>query len=112
MRFYAHYGHKDFILCLGLQGEMIRRYFLEYNEAFSSDFVLTRGCRDIQLRGRDLDVWRVTFIDSGANSHIGVSLVGILALYGHIQGSDCLRPHGRKRECPWMVWRDTSAPPA
>ena len=33
MRYYAHYGHKDFILCLGYRGDMIREYFLKYNEA-------------------------------------------------------------------------------
>src|SRR5262249_22740625 len=31
MRYYAHYGHKDFIVALGYRGDMIREYFLNYN---------------------------------------------------------------------------------
>ncbi len=43
MRYYAHYGHKDFILCLGYKGEAIKEYFLNYRETFSNDFVLSQG---------------------------------------------------------------------
>ena len=38
MRYYAHFGHKDFILCLGYRGEMVREYFLKYQETMSNDF--------------------------------------------------------------------------
>lgn len=43
MKYYAHYGHKDFILCLGYKADVIKRYFLEYNECVSNDFVLSQG---------------------------------------------------------------------
>ena len=43
MKYYSHYGHKDFILCLGHKGEAFRRFFLNYNEALSSDFILSDG---------------------------------------------------------------------
>ena len=43
MRYYAHFGHKDFVLCLGYRGDLIREYFLNYNECMSNDFVLSRG---------------------------------------------------------------------
>src|SRR5205809_3609561 len=43
MRYYAHYGHKDFILALGYRGDLIREYFLKYDECMSNDFVLTDG---------------------------------------------------------------------
>ena len=33
MRYYAHFGHKDFVLCLGYRGDMIREYFLNYQTA-------------------------------------------------------------------------------
>jgi glucose-1-phosphate cytidylyltransferase len=39
MRYYAHYGHKEFILCLGYKGDYIKKYFLDYNECLSNDFV-------------------------------------------------------------------------
>ena len=49
MRYYAHFGHKDFILCLGYQGEAFKKFFLEYNEALTSDFVLDQGGANIHV---------------------------------------------------------------
>ena len=45
MKYYAHYGHKDFILCLGHRADAIKNYFLEYNECASNDFVLSSGAK-------------------------------------------------------------------
>jgi glucose-1-phosphate cytidylyltransferase len=75
MRYYAHYGHKDFILCLGYRGDLIREYFLNYNEALTNDFVLTNGGRTVELMSRDLDDWRITFVDTGLHSNIGQRLL-------------------------------------
>ena len=61
MRYYAHYGHKDFILCLGYRGDMIREYFLNYDECMSNDFTLSRGRqadRAAQQRHRGLEASR------------------------------------------------------
>ena len=74
MKYYAHYGHKDFILCLGHRGDLIRQYFLHYDECISNDFVLTNGGRDIELYSRDIDDWRITFVDTGLHSNIGQRL--------------------------------------
>ena len=55
MRYYAHYGHKDFVLCLGYRGDLIREYFRNYDECLSNDFTLSNGGRDdrtAQLRHR------------------------------------------------------------
>ena len=43
MKYYAHFGHKDFILCLGWHGNVIKDYFLNYDECVSNNFVLRRG---------------------------------------------------------------------
>ena len=43
MKYYAHHGHKDFILCLGYGADFIKNYFLNYNECLSNDFVLSEG---------------------------------------------------------------------
>ncbi len=43
MRYYAHFGHKDFILCLGYGASHIKNYFLTYQEATSNDFVIHGG---------------------------------------------------------------------
>ncbi len=71
MRYYAHFGHKDFILALGYRGDLIREYFLNYNEALSNDFMMSGGGKDIELLSRDLDDWRITFVDTGMHSNIG-----------------------------------------
>ena len=75
MRWYAHYGHNEFILCLGYRGDLIREYFLHYNEAMSNDFTLSEGGRRIQLHGSDIDDWRITFADTGLNTNVGQRLV-------------------------------------
>jgi len=77
MRYYAHYGHKDFILALGYRGDMIREYFLDYNEALTNDFVLSEGGKRVELLSRDLDDWRITFVDTGLHSNLGQRLLRV-----------------------------------
>ncbi|MGC2459690.1 MAG: sugar phosphate nucleotidyltransferase [Steroidobacteraceae bacterium] len=77
MRYYAHYGHTDFVLALGYRGEMIREYFLNYSEAMSNDFTLSDGGSRIELHRRDLDNWRITFVDTGLHSNIGQRLLRV-----------------------------------
>jgi glucose-1-phosphate cytidylyltransferase len=77
MRYYAHYGHKDFILALGYRGDLIREYFLDYNEAVTNDFVLSEGGKRVELLSRDLDDWRITFVDTGLHSNLGQRLLRV-----------------------------------
>jgi glucose-1-phosphate cytidylyltransferase len=74
MRYYAHFGHTDFILCLGYGGQAVKDYFLNYQEAHSNDFVLTKGGRDIELISSDISDWRITLIDTGIDTPIGERL--------------------------------------
>ena len=74
MRYYAHYGYRDFILCLGYRGDAIKDYFLHYDEAVSNDFVLTEGGRRVELLGSDIADWRITFADTGLDTAIGERL--------------------------------------
>jgi glucose-1-phosphate cytidylyltransferase len=71
MKYYAHYGHKDFILCLGYKGNVIKDYFLHYEEAVSNDFVLSQGGKKIDFVSRDIDDWTITFVETGINANIG-----------------------------------------
>ena len=75
MKYYAHHGHKDFVLCLGYGGDAIRHFFLNYEECMSNDFVLTQGGRRRQLLNSDIEDWRITFVDTGLNSNIGQRLL-------------------------------------
>jgi len=75
MKYYAHFGHTDFIICLGNRGEAIKDYFLNYNEALSNDFVLSGGGgKNIELLHRDMDDWRITFVDTGLHATVGQRL--------------------------------------
>src|SRR5215212_1865851 len=74
MKYYAYYGHKDFVLCLGYNSAVIKEYFLRYNEAISNDFVMSDGGRSLQLLGTDIQDWTITFADTGLNSNIGQRL--------------------------------------
>jgi glucose-1-phosphate cytidylyltransferase len=85
MRYYAHYGHKDFILCLGYRGDMIKKYFVNYNEWLSNDFVLSDGGRNIEPLNRDIQDWKITFVETGLHSNIGQRL---LAVREHLAGED------------------------
>ena len=77
MRYYAHYGHRDFVLALGYRGDLIREYFLNYNEAMSNDFTLSKGGTQIDLHSRDFDDWKITFVDTGLHSNIGQRLLRV-----------------------------------
>ena len=85
MRYYAHFGHKDFILCLGHGGNAIKNYFLNYNECMSNDFSLSNGGRDIQLFNSDIADWTITFVDTGLHSNIGQRL---RAVRQHLAGEE------------------------
>ena len=71
MRYFAHYGHREFVLCLGYRAEVIKDYFLRYSEALSNDFVLSAGGRKIEMLSTDIDDWRITFADTGLQANIG-----------------------------------------
>jgi glucose-1-phosphate cytidylyltransferase len=77
MKYYSHYGHKDFILCLGHKGEAIKKFFLDYNEAISNDFVLSKAGRNVQLLSTDFADWRIAFVDTGAKSLVGERLLSV-----------------------------------
>jgi glucose-1-phosphate cytidylyltransferase len=77
MKYYAHFGHKDFILCLGHRGDAIKNYFLNYNECVSNDFVLSEGGKKLDLMASDIHDWKITFVETGASSNIGQRLKAV-----------------------------------
>lgn len=70
MRYYAHFGHTEFVLCLGHGAEAVKEYFLNYHETGSNDFVMTRGGEDIRMLGTDISEWTITFVDTGLSTAI------------------------------------------
>jgi len=72
MRYYAHFGHKEFVLCLGYGAQHIKDFFLHYDETASNDFTLRQG--QVELRGSDIQDWEITFVHTGLDSPIGERL--------------------------------------
>ena len=101
MRYYAHFGHTDFVLCLGYGASAVKDFFLNYDETRSNDFVLENGARDVKLFSTDISDWRITFVDTGLNSADRRAAApgpplrrGRADVHGQLRG----RPH-RTRRC-------------
>jgi glucose-1-phosphate cytidylyltransferase len=90
MRYFAHFGHTEFILCLGYKADVIKNYFLNYDEALSNDFVLS-GNGGIELLKRDIDDWKISFVDTGLNANVGERL---LAVRNHLGNEPFLANYG------------------
>jgi glucose-1-phosphate cytidylyltransferase len=65
MRYYAHFGHREFVLCLGYRGDLIREYFAQHQEAFAD--------------------WGVHFVETGPYATIAERLA---ATADHVRGDD------------------------
>jgi glucose-1-phosphate cytidylyltransferase len=74
MKYYAHFGLTDFVLCLGYRAEAIKHFFLTYNEALANDFVLSDGGAKVHLLKTDIQNWNITFVDTGLHACIGERL--------------------------------------
>lgn len=90
MRYYAHFGYDDFVICLGHQAEVIKEYFLTYNEALTNDFTLSEGGRRIELARSDLSTWTITFVDTGLKCTVGERLRRVRP---HLEGEEYFLAH-------------------
>jgi glucose-1-phosphate cytidylyltransferase len=77
MRYYAYFGHTEFVLCLGYGAAAVKEFFLRYDETQSNDFTLGAGGRDLTLHSTDITDWKITFIDTGARATIGERLLRV-----------------------------------
>lgn len=78
MKIYSHYGFREFVLCLGYKGEVIKEYFLNY-EAMNNDFTVSLGPdRSVQYhRPQGSERWRVTVVDTGVEATKGARILGV-----------------------------------
>jgi glucose-1-phosphate cytidylyltransferase len=74
MKYYAHFGHKDFILCLGYRGDLIKQFFLDYNSYLYRDFKMEQGGAKLTPADSDIAEWTIRFVDTGLHSNIGQRL--------------------------------------
>lgn len=74
MRFYAGFGHKRFILCLGYKADYIKRYFLDYAALQSNFTVKLNQPGHIEFHGGTLSDWEVTCVETGIDAMTGARL--------------------------------------
>jgi glucose-1-phosphate cytidylyltransferase len=77
MRYYSSFGYHDFILCLGYKAEVVKEYFLNYQEALTNDFVLSDGGRRVDLLSTDIQDWSISFVNTGLRTTIGQRLKAV-----------------------------------
>lgn len=71
MNIYSHYGHKDFVLCLGYKGDVIRQYFLNYHIMNCDVTVDLTKPSALELHGRSSADWRITLAETGQDTMTG-----------------------------------------
>jgi glucose-1-phosphate cytidylyltransferase len=79
MRYYAAWGHNDFVLCLGYRGEVVKDYFLSHGGALFKDFTIRPDGLEtkVELLPSPADDWRITFVDTGIDATIGGRLKAV-----------------------------------
>jgi len=85
MNYYSQYGHKDFLLCLGYKGNIIKNFFLNYKPQTFADCVVSDAGEKVEILGDMNSDWRVTMIDTGIWRNIGQRL---WALREHLEGEE------------------------
>jgi glucose-1-phosphate cytidylyltransferase len=72
MKYYSHWGHRDFVLCLGYKGQVIKDFFLSY-EAHTTDFTITLGRqKSIVYHNEHAEsAWNVTMAETGQEAMTG-----------------------------------------
>ena len=77
MKIYSHYGIHDFIVCLGYKGYLIKEYFSNYY-LHASDVTIDIQNNKVEMHRNDSEPWRITLIDTGANTMTGGRLKRVL----------------------------------
>ena len=72
MKYYAYWGHKEFILCFGWKSQAFKDYFRGCLSASAENFVAS-GDR-IDMLHTDIDDWRITFAETGDDANVGERL--------------------------------------
>jgi len=93
MKTYSHWGFNDFVLCLGYKGEMIKNYFLKYND-FNNDFTLDftkPKPRTVVHDKNDINKWKITFVDTGLKSMTGARIARVKK---YVKDKDFLLAYG------------------
>ena len=77
MQYYSHFGHRDFVLCLGYKANVIRDYFRDFDPSTYSDCVISDFGKKVEILGPQPPDWRVTLVDTGIWRNIGQRLMAV-----------------------------------
>lgn len=77
MQYYSHYGHRDFILCLGYKANVIKQWFLDFRPTIHNDFVISEQGTKVEIIGQAQEDWRATLVDTGIWRNIGSRLMAV-----------------------------------
>lgn len=90
MQTYAHYGHKDFYIALGYKAELVKEYFLHYR-SLNADFTVDLATGSLTPHQTDSVDWKVTLVDTGAESMTGGRLKRMQRFIGN---ETCMLTYG------------------
>ena len=76
MQHYAHFGHRDFVVCLGYKGEYVKKYFSE-TLAMSADLTIDFASHKVEMLETARDDWRVTLVDTGQTTQTAGRLLRV-----------------------------------
>ena len=83
MQYYSHYGHRDFILCLGYKANTIKEYFRNAQHSIYGDCVISDFGKKVEAIGEKPPDWRVALVDTGMWRNIGERLLAVRELVGN-----------------------------
>src|SRR3954464_14429206 len=70
MNIYAHYGFREFIICLGYKGYLVKEYFANYF-LHQSDVTIDLSNNQMQIHNTSSENWKITLVDTGKDTLTG-----------------------------------------
>ncbi len=70
MKSYSHYGIRDFVVCLGYKGYMIKEWFANYF-LHNSDVTIELKSNKMKIHDTRTDDWTITLVDTGEKTQVG-----------------------------------------
>lgn len=75
MKIYAHYGIKDFVLCLGYKGWVVKEFFLNYNAKISDISIKLGELNSIKYYNTNSESgWTITLVETGESAQTGARI--------------------------------------
>ncbi len=76
MKQYAHYGYKEFVICTGYKGEMIKDYFTNFY-IYQSDITVDLQTNHVEIHRKKTEDWNVMVVDTGLHSSVSERILRI-----------------------------------